>query len=168
MNGTIFWPAADAWYSQGHEFGDNEALLKSLDIYKRALTEVPRAIHPLYWAMAQNKLGNALVALGEREDSRGRARPWLEEAVAAYRLALEEWTRDRVPLDWAGIQVILGTRSLPLGSVRTAGAGRDRGLKRLLPPHRLALEEWTLGSGAAPMGDDPEQSRDHAPCPWGA
>jgi hypothetical protein len=48
-------------------------------------------------AAAQNNLGTALRVLGERERGTGR----LEEAVAAYRGALEEYTRDRVPLDWA-------------------------------------------------------------------
>ena len=42
-------------------------------------------------------LGNALSILGGRESGTAR----LEEAVAAYRAALEERTRDRVPLDWA-------------------------------------------------------------------
>jgi hypothetical protein len=32
----------------------------------------------------------------------------LERAVAAYRAALEEWTRQRVPLDWAKAQSSLG------------------------------------------------------------
>ena len=35
--------------------------------------------------------------LGERESGTAR----LEEAVAAYRAALEELTRERVPLQWA-------------------------------------------------------------------
>ena len=35
--------------------------------------------------------------LGERESGTAR----LDEAVAAYRAALEERTRERVPLDWA-------------------------------------------------------------------
>jgi hypothetical protein len=39
----------------------------------------------------------ALENLGERESGTAR----LEEAVAAYRGALEEWTRDRVSLQWA-------------------------------------------------------------------
>jgi hypothetical protein len=47
--------------------------------------------------MTQNNLGNALQTLGERESGTAR----LEQAVAAYRAALEEYTRDRVPLDWA-------------------------------------------------------------------
>ncbi len=47
--------------------------------------------------MTQNNLGNALRTLGERESGTAR----LEEAVAAYRAALEERTRERVPLEWA-------------------------------------------------------------------
>jgi len=52
---------------------------------------------PLQWALAQHNLANALESLGERESGTVR----LEEAVAAYRQALMERTRARVPLDWA-------------------------------------------------------------------
>ena len=52
---------------------------------------------PLEWARTQNNLGNALRALGERESGTAK----LEEAVAAYREALKERTRERVPLEWA-------------------------------------------------------------------
>ena len=45
-----------------------------------------------------------LSRLGERESGTAR----LEEAVAAYREALKEWTRERVPLDWATTQNNLG------------------------------------------------------------
>jgi len=37
-----------------------------------------------------------------------RRRCLVEEAVAAYRAALEERTRERVPLDWARTQMNLG------------------------------------------------------------
>jgi hypothetical protein len=47
--------------------------------------------------MIQNNLGTALLALGERESGTAH----LEEGVAAYRTALEERTRERVPLEWA-------------------------------------------------------------------
>ena len=49
---------------------------------------------PLQWAGAQNNLGAALAALGERENGTAR----LEQAVAAYCEALKELTRERVPL----------------------------------------------------------------------
>jgi tetratricopeptide (TPR) repeat protein len=55
---------------------------------------------PLEWAKIQNNLGNALRALGERESGTAR----LEEAVSAYREALEERTRARTPLEWAQTQ----------------------------------------------------------------
>ena len=44
--------------------------------------------------------------------------------MTAYRLALEERTRDRVPLDWAITQMNLG------GALRTLG-GREAGTARL-------------------------------------
>jgi hypothetical protein len=46
--------------------------------------------------MTQNNLGNALWTLGARESGTAR----LEEAFAAYRDALKERTRERVPLQW--------------------------------------------------------------------
>ena len=55
---------------------------------------------PLDWATTQNNLGVALHTLGEREADTAR----LEAAVAAYRAALEEFTRERVPREWADVQ----------------------------------------------------------------
>src|SRR5215207_9125933 len=48
----------------------------------------------------QNNLGAALQTLGARESGTAR----LEEAVEAFRAALQERTRERVPLDWATTQ----------------------------------------------------------------
>ena len=61
-------------------------------------TEWTRERVPLDWATTQNNLGNALSRLGARESGTAR----LEEAVAAYRAALEEWTREATP-HWHGI-----------------------------------------------------------------
>jgi hypothetical protein len=47
--------------------------------------------------LTQNGLASALRLLGERESGTAR----LDEAVEAFRAALAEWTRERVPLDWA-------------------------------------------------------------------
>jgi tetratricopeptide (TPR) repeat protein len=47
--------------------------------------------------LPQNNLGAALRTLGARESGTAR----LDEAVAAFREALKEWTRERAPLQWA-------------------------------------------------------------------
>ena len=78
---------------------------------------------------AQNNLGNALWTLGERESGTAR----LEEAVAAYRAALQEWTRERVPLDWATTQNNLGNALSDAGRAGErdgAAGGGGRGLSR--------------------------------------
>jgi hypothetical protein len=62
--------------------------------------------------MTQNNLGAALATLGGRESGTAR----LEEAVAAFRSALEESTRERTPLQWAAspravlVRQVLGVR----------------------------------------------------------
>jgi tetratricopeptide (TPR) repeat protein len=66
---------------------------------------------PLDWAMTQNNLGIALMTLGERESGTQR----LEEAVDAYRAALQEYTRERAPLQWATTQNNLGNALLRVG-----------------------------------------------------
>ena len=81
----------------------------------------------------QNNLGTALQVLGERESGTAR----LEEAVAAYRAALEERTRERVPLDWAVTQNNLGTALTRLGE-RESGTAR---LEEAVGAYRAALEE---------------------------
>ena len=74
---------------------------------------------PLDWALTQMNLGNALRVLGSRESGTVR----LEEAVTAYRGALEEMTRDRVPPQWALTQMNLGSALSMLGS-RESGTAR--------------------------------------------
>jgi hypothetical protein len=88
---------AGAYVRAGDEKGDNAALLRAIDLYGALLRETLREQVPDDWATTQNKLGNALDILGERESGTSR----LEKAVAAYRAALEERTRERAPLDWA-------------------------------------------------------------------
>jgi tetratricopeptide (TPR) repeat protein len=63
----------------------------------------------------------------------------LDEAVAEFRLALQEATRDRVPLDWADTQKNLGNALQALG-VREAETER---LEEAVSAYRLALEEAT-------------------------
>ncbi len=72
---------------------------------------------------------------GERESGTAR----LEEAVAAYREALKEWTRERVPLDWATTQNNLGNALQTLGE-RESGTAR---LEEAVAAYREALKERT-------------------------
>jgi tetratricopeptide (TPR) repeat protein len=85
--------------------------------------------------MTQTNLGVALATLGERESGTAR----LEAAVAAYRAALQEWTRERVPLDWATTQNNLGAALATLGE-RESGTAR---LEEAVAAYRAALEERT-------------------------
>ena len=95
----------------------------------------PAERHPLDWAVTQNNLGEALSRFGARESGTAR----LEEAVAAYRATLEEWTRERAPLKWAMTQNNLGEALSRLGE-RESGTAR---LEEAVAAYRAALEERT-------------------------
>jgi len=102
---------ANALYLQGDEFGDNQALEKSVNVYTDILGSCSRQDEPQDWAMTQNNLGNALQTLGERESGTTH----LKQAVDAYRNALKERTRERAPLQWAMTQNNLGNALVIIG-----------------------------------------------------
>ncbi|MBF0132851.1 MAG: tetratricopeptide repeat protein [Magnetococcales bacterium] len=132
---TYLEQEAGAWVHQGDEFGDNAALEKSIELYKKLLEAYPRDRAPDDWVRIQSNLGLALLRLGEREIGTTH----LEEATQAYREALKEWTRARVPLEWAMTQNNLGLALSRLGE-REIGTTR---LEEALQAYREALKEYT-------------------------
>jgi tetratricopeptide (TPR) repeat protein len=112
------------------------AALAALAPYHAVLEQDTRDRPPwMPWAITQCNLGAALQTLGEREGSTAR----LEEAVAAYRAVLEEYTHDRAPLEWARIHMNLGNVLRTLGE-REGSTAR---LEEAVASFRAALEECT-------------------------
>ena len=128
--------------------GDREhgtaRLEEAVAAYRAALEEYTRERVPLDWAKTQNNLGGALLSLADRGGG-----PWatprerIEEAVAAYRAALEEYTRERVPLLWAIAQNNLGTALESRGWYGGEGVSQTGLLEEAVAAHRAALEEFT-------------------------
>jgi tetratricopeptide (TPR) repeat protein len=132
----------DEFFKEGRHKGLNLSLLVAAALARRMLTTAATNDER---GAAGNFLGIALWTLGERETGTAR----LEEAVAAFRAALEERTRDRVPLDWATTQNNLALALWTLGG-RESGTAR---LEEAVAALRAALEEWT---------------RDRVPLQWAA
>jgi tetratricopeptide (TPR) repeat protein len=86
------------------------------------------------------------MALGAREIGTAR----LKQSVAAFREALRERTRERVPLQWAITQNNLGSALMTLGE-RESGSEQ---LGQAAAAYRAALEELTN----APFYRDTAQS----------
>src|SRR5258708_32411864 len=72
-------------------------------------------------------MGNALQKLGGRESGAAK----LEEAVVAYREALKEQTRERVPLDWARSLGNQGVALILLAVRREDAAMAETGLSQI-------------------------------------
>ncbi|MFO1102433.1 MAG: tetratricopeptide repeat protein [Methylocystis sp.] len=111
--------------------------------YRAALTEWTQERAPLQWAMAQNNLGAALMALGERESRQEESIRRLEAAVAAYRAALTEIVQERVPLDWAMTQNNLGNALTRLGEREQGQVEFTRRLEEAVAAYRAAQTERT-------------------------
>ena len=86
----------------------------------------------MVWATTQNNLGSALTSLGELEGGTAR----LEEAVTAYREALKERRRDRMPVEWTSTQINLGNALTSLGE-RSSGTTQ---LEEAVSTYSEALE----------------------------
>jgi hypothetical protein len=71
--------------SLGERGGHVKWLQKSLDARQRYLDKVDRTTDPGAWGAAQQEIGRALAALGEREGARDK----LEEAVSRLRIAMD-------------------------------------------------------------------------------
>ena len=119
--------------------------------WKNALARACRS----QWARTQQNLGIALQTLGERESGTAR----LEEAVAAYRAALEENTRARVPLEWARTQQNLGTRSGHSASARAA----RRGWRRRSRPTGRRWKNALARACRSQWAHDADEPRQRAP-----
>src|SRR5262249_17063556 len=129
-----------AFYERGSDRGVNFDLLIAIEI---ARLELRSAQDPQQRGTALHDLGTALGTLGERESSSER----LEEAVAAYREALKERTRDRVPSEWAKTMNNFGYALAQLGERESSSAR----LEEAVAAYRDALEEST---------------REHVPRSW--
>jgi tetratricopeptide (TPR) repeat protein len=144
-----------------------------VDAFHEALKEHTRERAPLEWAAAQYNLGLALTSLGQRggdtgflEDGQlvvsagtpdeGTGEKRLEQAVAAYREALKEYTRERAPLDWGATQSNLGNALLSRGEYEQALAALREALKertRERVPLKWATTQIYLGKALLKLAE---------------
>ncbi len=122
----------DEFYVEGRDRGVNFSLQIAIEIARRSVAAARGADQR---GLALNDLGLALWVLGERESGTAR----LEEAVAAFRAALEQQTRERAPHNWAMTQNNLGSALYRIGE-RESGTAR---FEQAVAAHRAALEERT-------------------------
>ncbi len=96
-------------------------------------------------AGAQVRLGGALTTVGERDAGPAR----LHQAIAAFKAALADTSRQKNPHFWAECQYGLGGA---LGSLGEREAGTET-LQRAVAAFRAALKEWTQTSAPLDWAD---------------
>ncbi len=154
-------------FTLGERDIESSHLEDAVTAFRQALKEITRERWPMNWASIQNNLGLALHRLGALEappteiiKSSPRMRglafwlklkyklatphnpngiTYLEEAQEALNEALKEYTRERVPLDWALTQNNLGAVLQSLGERETGTAYFEKALEA----YRESLKERT-------------------------
>src|ERR1700730_9497905 len=154
---------ATALWDFGEQSGTNEPLDESIELYHKVLDQWTRARVPLQWALTQNRLGNALARRGEQEDTREKGIPLLQAAVAAYGEALQEYTREGAPRDYAATQLNLGNALDTFGERERDRAKLDAAAKayrkavQVLPrggePITWAMAQMNLGDALETLGE---------------
>ncbi len=177
----------EKFFERGDQKGINFDLLLAIEI---ARLELDSARDAKQRGTALDDLGEALRRLGEHESGTAR----LEEAVAAFRAALTERTRELAPLDWASTQRSLGSTLWRLGeressparleeAVAACRAALTEGTRERVPldwawtQNTLGLALWRLGereSGTARLEEAVatfraalrERTRERVPLDW--
>lgn len=122
----------EEWYEHGRDKGLNLHLEVAIVLARRT---VDLATDADQRGTVLTDLCVSLQELGKREADPAR----LEQAIDVCRLALDEFRREHVPLDWAMVQNNLGNILQELGR-RETGTAR---LEQAVEAFRLTLEEWT-------------------------
>ena len=115
---------------------------EAVDEYRRALEERTKDAKPLEWAQTQKELGDALRGQAEEDAVGAESARLRNEAVGAYRRALEVWTREAQPREWAETQFSIGGVQRGLGEQ----AGEEESARLLgqaVASYRRALEVWS-------------------------
>jgi tetratricopeptide (TPR) repeat protein len=98
--------------------GSTRRFTQATATFRTFLAEHPRKADPDNWATGQVNLGTTLTALGKREPGTER----LEQALTAYRAALEVQTEARAPQDRAATLALLSEAEALLAARQSAGA----------------------------------------------
>ena len=131
---------AEALLESSVDLTDLDKRLLAIEAFKVS-SNFMKPIDPSFWAETQNNLGLALWGLGKFAGDTAR----LEEAVTAYKAALNERTQDAVPADWAMTQNNLGLALCTLGQI----TGDMGCLEEATTAYRAALKVYTRGTMSA-------------------
>ncbi len=105
---------------EGERAGGDKALPlldQAVEAFQKALEVRTKAALPQDWAWTQNGLGLALWNEGIRSGGGDKAIALLDEAVQAYKSALEVRTKADLPQDWAQSEMNLGVALMAEGNL---------------------------------------------------
>ena len=128
---------------QGQSLYADKRYAQAVSAFEHALNPdiISRTGQPQAWADLNHKLGMAFYDLAKVSTGDDIAR-CQQQAIAAYRAALQVYTREALPQDWAMTQNNLAI-ALRNQAMAVEGAARARLLGEAVTAYRAALEVYT-------------------------
>ena len=111
------------------------------------LEPIIKRLNPVFDANTRGSLLMSYALLRETIGEQAGSNEDLPQAIAALRAALQEWTRERVPLQWAMIQNNFGPALRTLGGARERNCALGTSRRGLLRPAGMDAR-----ARAAPVG----------------
>ena len=111
--------------------------------FEAALSVTDREQAPLIWGAAQNNIGNVYQALGLRSADANIAAGRHLQAVVAFNMAMQELTREKLPLQWATTQNNLANAYQALAARQRDPAQTVYYLEQAVAAQRAAMTEMT-------------------------
>ena len=119
-----------------------DLLVQAMVAYRQTLQVYTRDQLPYFWARTQNSVGNVLSLLVDDRTAGQKGDDLLDQAEEAYQQALQVYTRDKYPKDWAMTQNNLGNVLRNQGR-RTDGQKGDDLLGQAVEAYKRALQVRT-------------------------
>ena len=99
-------------------------LYQALSVYSTALEVLPRNESPIFWATVQYNISRIRATLGERECNSEH----FILAIEASRAALEEYTYEQTPLEFAKANHLLSLAQTELNSISRISSCQQKNL----------------------------------------
>ena len=128
--------------SQIEGLAAQELLGQAVSVYRAVLEVFAREPYPQEWARTQNNLGLSLREQGIRRVEKRAGLEVLGQAISAFRAALEIYTREALPQDWARTQNNMAVALRDQG-IRSEGQAGQELLGQAANAYRAALEVYT-------------------------
>ena len=122
--------------------GSFTLLVRAENVYRTLVEKIPRETEPESWATSQVNLGRVFARKASRATTKEIVIAQLQNAIAAFRSALEVYRLDQHPVAWASTQEALALAFENLGKASEPPANPTSVYRKAIDEYRVETERF--------------------------